>query len=131
MEQLLQRRHDHVDVEGHPQAQQQPGQRANHADHRPLHHEYAHDAARAGTQCAQNRDVGAFVGHRHHQGADQVERSHGNNQREDNGHHGFFHLHGREPGAVLPRPVADQDFPGQGLGQLRGHRTRLVQVAQF
>ena len=32
-----------------------------------LHHEDAHDRTRAGAQRAQDRDVGALVGHRHHQ----------------------------------------------------------------
>ena len=40
MEQALDGRNDHVDVEGHQQAQQQPAQGADHAAGRALHHEW-------------------------------------------------------------------------------------------
>ena len=130
-QQVLQRGHDDVDVEGHTQAQQQARARANDSHHRPLHHKNAHDAGRAGAQGAQYGDVGALVGDRHHQGTDQVERGHRHDEGEDDEHHAFFHLYGGKPAAVLPRPVAHQVATAQCVTEVLRHQTRLVQVAQL
>src|SRR5256885_3955366 len=58
---------------------------------RSLHHEDAHDAGRRGAQRAQDGDVGALVGHRHHQRGHQVERGHGDDEREDDEHRSEEH----------------------------------------
>ena len=105
--QLLQRRHEHINIEGHTQSQGQAGKGANHAHHGALHHKDSHDALRAGAQRAQNGNVGPLVGHSHDQGADQVERRHRHDQGQNNEHHAFFKLYGGKPGAVLAGPVAN------------------------
>ena len=43
-------------------------------------------------------DVGALVGHRHHQGGHQIEGGDGDDQRQNDEHHAFFNLHGGKPG---------------------------------
>jgi hypothetical protein len=43
----------------------------------------------------------------------------------------FLDLHGREPGLVLARPVADEELARQRDGHLVGHLARLVQVLEL
>ena len=131
VQQLLQPRHDHINIERDAQPQQQARQRANHAHQRALHHEDGHDAARAGPERAQNGDVGPLVGHRHHQGAHQIERRHRHDEGEDDEHHAFLQLHGGEPGFVLPRPVANEQVAAQARAQFTRHRAGLMQVLEF
>ena len=128
---MLQRRHDHVNVERDPQTQQQTGQGADHSHHRALHHKNAHDAGRTGAQGTQNGNVSALVGHRHNQRADQVERGHRHDEGQNDEHHAFFNLHRGKPGAVLAGPVTNQQIAGERAAERIRNRARLVQVAQF
>ena len=131
MQHLLDRGHDHVDVECNQQAQCQPRHGADHADHGTLHHEDTHDAFGARAQGAQNRDVGALVGHRHHQRGHQIEGRHRHDEREDDEHHSLLDLHRCEPGLVLLRPVADQQIARERVHELHRHFRGLVQIAQL
>mmetsp|Transcript_9916 Transcript_9916/g.23225 ORF Transcript_9916/g.23225 Transcript_9916/m.23225 type:complete len:396 (-) Transcript_9916:1377-2564(-) len=131
MQCLLDGRHDDVDVEGHQQPQPHAGQRADHAGHRALHHEDAHDGARARAQRAQDGDVALLVGHRHHQGRDEVEGCHRDDQRQHDAHHAFLDLHRIEPGRVGAGPVAHQDVGAHAAGQLAGHAPRVVHIAEL
>jgi hypothetical protein len=73
-------------------------------------------------------NVGAFVGHRHHQGADQIEGGNGHDQGQDDEHHALLDLNCSEPGTVLACPVADVQVAGEAAAELVGHLARLVQV---
>ena len=89
---------------------------------RALHDEDAHDRARAGAQRAQDGDVGALVGHRHHQRRHQVEGGHRDDQRQDDEHQPLLDLHRVEPVAVGARPVAHHQARRQGRLQFARRR---------
>ncbi len=94
-----------TDIERRQNAQRRTDQRADHADHRALHHENRHDLPGCSTQRAQNGDIAFLVVDHHHQRGNDVERSDGDNQQQQQADHGFFHADGLIEVAVGTRPV--------------------------
>ena len=90
------------------------------------------DAGR-GAERAQDRDVGALVGHRHHQRRDEVERGDRDDQRQDDEHHALFDLHRARTSCgsccVQSRDAATS--PPRLLRELARHLRRRVQVLQL
>ena len=93
-----------------------------------MHHKNRQDARRAGAECAQDRNVSAFVRHGHHQGSDQIKSRHRHDESEDDEHHAFFDLYGGKPCAVLSRPITHDHFATQKGGEFISHRARIVDV---
>eukprot|EP01022_Parablepharisma_sp_SALTPOND_P029462 TRINITY_DN735_c0_g1_i1.p1 TRINITY_DN735_c0_g1~~TRINITY_DN735_c0_g1_i1.p1 ORF type:complete len:1397 (+),score=453.90 TRINITY_DN735_c0_g1_i1:9191-13381(+) len=129
VEQALDGRHHHIDVQRHQHAQADADGRADQAHQGALDHEDLHDRPRRRPQGAQDGNVGLLVGDRHDQRGDQVEGGHGDDEGQDDEHHALLGLDRREPVAVLLRPVAQVEVTGQGTGQLLGHLRRLQHVA--
>ena len=73
-------------VEREQHAQADADQRAERADHGALHHEDRQDRARRRAERAQDRDVGLLVLDQHDQRRHQVERSDGDQQRQQHEH---------------------------------------------
>jgi len=126
----LDRRNDGVDVQRQHQPAGEAGERADQPGRGALDDEDAHHRARRRAQRAQDGDVGALVGHRHHQRGDEVERGHRDDEREDDEHHALFHLHGVEPGAMRARPVAHPVRAAQRGLQLGGHAAGELRFVQ-
>ena len=100
-------------------------------DRRALDHEDAHDRARARAERAQDRDVGALVGDRHHQRGDEVERGDRDDQRQDDEHQALLDLHRGEPVAVRAASSRARGPAGPRLcASSAATAARLVQVLQ-
>ncbi len=129
-EKLLDCRHDHVQVDGNQRTADHARERADAAGNGTLHHENLHDRAGRGTQCAQDGDIGLLVGDDHHQRRDQIERSHGHNQGQDDEHHAFFDFHSAEIARVFLRPVRDIEIRHL-FAQLHANAAGMIQVVEL
>ena len=78
---------------------------AGAAQRRALYDKYLHDVPRRCAQGAQHCDVSLFVRHHHHQGRDDVERRHRDDQDQYDEHHLFCHPDGMEIIHVSLGPV--------------------------
>ncbi len=111
-------------------AEQQPEQRADRADHEPLREEDRDDAAGRQPEGAQDRDVRALFVHDHHQRRDDVEGGHGDDEQQDQAHHRLLDADRAEISGVFFAPVRDREaLPRRGpqLADARGGAHHVVE----
>ncbi|KAG1270106.1 hypothetical protein G6F65_013366 [Rhizopus arrhizus] len=122
---------DAFEVEGQGDAADQPGQGAEDADQRTLHHEHLHHPARGKAEGAQDRDIGLLVGDQHHLRGHQVERTHRDDQRQQDAHHHLLHAQRVVEVGILLGPVTHTVGATEALRQVHAHLQRAVHVVQL
>src|SRR5690606_33340983 len=119
----------HIVARHYPQ--DSPNQGADHPDHRALDHENAHDGPRRTAEGTQDGNVRLLVGHHHHQGRDDIERRHRNDQDQQQADHGLFHADGSKQVSVAAGPVLGVVAARQRGHQVPGDTRSLEQVMQL
>ncbi|MNQ62797.1 hypothetical protein D3C85_771550 [compost metagenome] len=131
-DQAFQCRDRRADIKRRENTHHRANRRADHTDHRALHHERAHDRARRRAQRTQNGDVALLVVDHHHQRGNDVERSDGDDQQQQQADHGFFHTDRLIQIAVGAGPVAGVVVVfAKLLGDVPCHTRRLEQVVEL
>ena len=101
-------------------ADEEPGERADHADRSAGDQEHPHDRALRGAHGAQDRDIAALVLHQHDQAGDDVQRRDQDDQGQDQEHHVALDLQRIEERRIALPPV-DQEYrpPAASVTDLR------------